>query len=368
MSQISENRWQLEREREIREAARKAREAEISQTTEIYLRRYEQQLNDLENSDLAEFALQNIATIRTEIQRVRHMNAYDGRNRSFAIGQLVQAIRYEAQENKRVAEEHQHLLREEAERAAERLRAEIKNVWIQETSNWENKQARNLAFKPLAILRKRITEENLSIADIKSAIHEIKQSAEQQAEEIRKNFAKTVQDEVAQTQKSDLLRFIETANLPQSESERLKQKIEQENQKDLTEIIQEAHQIEDTVIEKEAVRKEMVKAVYQSLKQAGFTVLNPIKQGVGEDSVVVIQASRPQGNRAKFRVRLDGAVRYEFDNYKGQRCKEDMQKVLPKLSEVYGVNLSDERVLWENPDDEHADAKPINPTHTAKSH
>jgi hypothetical protein len=45
-----------------------------------------------------------------------------------------------------------------------------------------------------------------------------------------------------------------------------------------------------------------------------------------------------------------------------------MQKVLPKLSEVYGVNLSDERVLWENPDDEHADAKPINPTHTAKSH
>ena len=31
MSQISENRWQLEREREIREAARKAREAEINQ-------------------------------------------------------------------------------------------------------------------------------------------------------------------------------------------------------------------------------------------------------------------------------------------------------------------------------------------------
>ena len=122
------------------------------------------------------------------------------RNRSFAIGRLVQAIRYEAQENKRVAEEHQRLLREEAER----LRAEIENVWIQETSNWENKQARNLAFKPLAILRKRITEENLSIADIKSAIREIKQSAEQQAEEIRKNFAKTVQDEVAQNTKSPI--------------------------------------------------------------------------------------------------------------------------------------------------------------------
>lgn len=43
-----------------------------------------------------------------------------------------------------------------------------------------------------------------------------------------------------------------------------------------------------------------------------------------------------------------------------------MAQVLPKLSEIYGVDLSDERVIWENPDDEHAEAKPITPLHTQK--
>jgi hypothetical protein len=55
---------------------------------------------------------------------------------------------------------------------------------------------------------------------------------------------------------------------------------------------------------------------------------------------------------------------YKFDNYKGQTCQKDMAQVLPKLSEIYGVNLSDERVLWSNPDDVDTEMKPI-PTQTA---
>lgn len=367
MSRIEENRWRLQREREIREQARRAREAEIKQTTEIYLHRYEQTLNDLENEGLTEFVAQSIANIRNEIQRIRTMNAYDGRNRSFEIGALVQTIRREALENRRIAEEHQRLLREEAQRQAERLQAERESVWIEATSNWENKLARNLAFKSLAELRKRIAKENWQIAEIRQAVTEIKQEAERQAVEIQNNFAKNVREETAQEQKAVLLKELEDNNLPQSQSELLKQKIEQANPENLAQIVQEANQAQDIALEDEAVRKEMVKAVYQSLKQAGFTVLRPVKQGIGDDSVVLVQASRPQGNQAKFRINLNGSVRYEFDNYKGQRCKEDMQQVLPKLSEVYGVKLSEARVIWENPDDEYADAKPVNPTHTTKS-
>ena len=79
------------------------------------------------------------------------------------------------------------------------------------------------------------------------------------------------------------------------------------------------------------------------------------------EDIVVIQARRPSGNQAKFKIELDGKVRYEFDNYRGQSCKEDMVKVLPRLSEVYGVDLSDERVIWSNPDDEDQEMKPITP-------
>ena len=41
-----------------------------------------------------------------------------------------------------------------------------------------------------------------------------------------------------------------------------------------------------------------------------------------------------------------------------------MAQVLPKLLDIYGVDLSDERVIWENPDDESATSKPITPIHT----
>lgn len=367
MSRISENRWQLQREHEIREQVRRARETEIKQTTEFYLRRYEQNLADLENQGLAQFVMQGIETLRNDIQRVRSMNAYDGRNRSFEIGRLVEILRREALEGKRIAEEHARLLREEAQRAAEKLQAERQAAWEKATGNWENKLARNLAFKPLAALRQRIAEENLSPDEIRQAVVQIQQAAEQEAFAARQTFAHTLQTEMVENQKNELLKNIETANLPQSQSERLKQKIKQATAQDLTQIAQETCREEDKALEDEAVRKEMVKAVYQSLKQAGFTVLPPVKQGDGENSIVLVQASRPQGNQAKFRVSLNGSVRYEFDNYKGQRCKEDMQKVLPKLSEVYGVDLSDERVIWENPDDEYADAKPITPIHQNKS-
>lgn len=365
MSAYHERQWRLERERQIREAERKRRENEVKQTTEMYLQQYEQRLQNLEQQGLAQFVSQSVVHIRNDIARVRTMNAYDGRNASFDIQRSINTLWGEAMETRRIHEEHQRLLAEEAKREAERLQAEKEQAW-QDASRWENKLARNLAFKELATLKKQALSEGWDIAQIQETLAELQNQYEQKAQVISQQSKKEQEQQIIDEQKQILQKQIETANLPQSESERLKAQLNASDASTLSQIANEIHQAEDTAIEDEAIRKEMVKAVYQSLKQAGFTVLNPIKQGEGADSVVVVQASRPQGNQAKFRVKLDGSVRYEFDNYKGQHCKEDMAKVLPKLSEIYGVDLSDERVIWENPDDEHAEAKPITPLHTQK--
>lgn len=365
MSAIHERQWRLEREREIRRQQQKIREAEIQTLTNSYLQQYEQRLQSLEAQGLAQFVSQSITFIRNEINRVRTMNAYDGRNRSFELRQEIDAIYQHALEARRIHEEHQRLLAEEAKREAERLQAEKEQAW-QDASRWENKLARNLAFKELVTLKKQALAEGWEIAQIQTTLANLQNQYEQKAQEVSQQNKQAQEQQVIEEQKQILQKHIETANLPQSESERLKAQLDASDTANLSQIANEIHQAEDTALENEAVRKEMVKAVYQSLKQAGFTVLNPIKQGEGADSVVVVQASRPQGNQAKFRVKLDGSVRYEFDNYKGQRCKEDMAQVLPKLSEIYGVDLSDERVIWENPDDEHAEAKPITPLHTQK--
>lgn len=371
MSAIHERQWALEREREIRQAAHQQRMKQIAQETELFLRRYESVLNELVAEGLEQYMPTEFAHVRNEIHRIRNMDAWEGREVSRVLGNFIHVLPRQAREQRRIAEEYQRLLQEEAERAAklqaEKLQAEKEQAWKNATGNWENKLARNLAFKELAALKQRIFTENFTEKDIWKAVAEIKQKAEQQAVETQQQFTKTLKIDAELAERSELIKHIETANLPKAQSERLKQQIEQASSEDLANLAQETAIAADQAFESEEVRKEMVKAVYKSLKEAGFIVLNPILQKEGDSNVVLVQASRPSGNQAKFRINLNGSVHYEFDNYRGKRCKEDMQKVLPKLSEIYGVNLSEERVIWENPDDELADAKPIAPLQQRQS-
>jgi hypothetical protein len=43
--------------------------------------------------------------------------------------------------------------------------------------------------------------------------------------------------------------------------------------------------------------------------------------------------------------------------YEGATCKKDIDSFLPKLEQVYGIKLSNERVIWENPDKISKDAR-----------
>lgn len=369
MSAYHERQWALQREREIRAEAHRRRMNEISNTTEVHLRRYEQILDDLQAEGLDELMQTEFNYARSEIHRIRNMDAWEGREVSRVLGNFMYGLPRQAREAYRIHQEHQRLLQEEQQREVERqvarLQAEKEATWQRATSNWKNKLARNLAFKALAELKQQAFDKNWCEAEIVQAVEKVKQQAEQQAVEKQQKFTQNLQVEAEQEQKIELLKTIEKANLPQSKSARLKAQLEQASGENLTQIALEAVKAEDEAIEGEAVRKEMVKAVYQSLKMAGFTVLEPkLQMDEQGNNIVLVQAARPNGNSAKFRICLDGSVIYEFDNYRGQRCKSDMQQVLPKLSEIYGVNLSKERVIWENPDDERLDAKPINPIHS----
>ena len=105
----------------------------------------------------------------------------------------------------------------------------------------------------------------------------------------------------------------------------------------------------DAAIVDEKCRRATVRAVLESLQKAGFIVGTPQRQ-VGDVDEVVISARKPAGAEANFRVTADGGLTYKFDHYEGSKCKADIGQVLPLLQEVYGIELSNERVLWENPD------------------
>ena len=72
---------------------------------------------------------------------------------------------------------------------------------------------------------------------------------------------------------------------------------------------------------------------------------------VGTVQSLLVLARRPSGEECQFVVRADGGMRYEFGNYAGNACRKDCAQVEEMLREAYGVILSNERVIWENPDE-----------------
>jgi hypothetical protein len=118
-----------------------------------------------------------------------------------------------------------------------------------------------------------------------------------------------------------------------------------------------AEKVDATVVD-ENCRRMVVRAILESLQKAGFVVGTPQRQS-GEKDEVVILARKPSGAEASFRVTIDGVMVYKFDHYDGMKCKSDIDQVLPMLQEIYGIELSNERVLWQNPDRISKSARPI---------
>lgn len=112
---------------------------------------------------------------------------------------------------------------------------------------------------------------------------------------------------------------------------------------------------EKTIMD-EKIRKETVIMIGKSLRDAGFDIEI---QGSAGDASVRILARKPSGSRAVCLVNINGEFKYKFDGYEGKACKKDIAAFKGKLDDVYGVKLSKERTIWENPDRINSEARPI---------
>ncbi len=99
----------------------------------------------------------------------------------------------------------------------------------------------------------------------------------------------------------------------------------------------------------EDVRRETLIALMETVQKLGFVVLGAPE--FTDDGGVLLLARRPSGEECQFIVRADGGMRYAFENYVGTACRKDCAQVEEMLRDAYGVVLSNERVIWENPDE-----------------
>ena len=105
-----------------------------------------------------------------------------------------------------------------------------------------------------------------------------------------------------------------------------------------------------TEIVGEKVRQKSLKIIMDAIKQRGFVVDKKnikIKRDTNEVILVALKAS---GERAEFRIFLDGRFIYDFHGYEGQACQKDIEPFMHDLEEVYGIHVTKRTEIWSNPD------------------
>lgn len=125
-------------------------------------------------------------------------------------------------------------------------------------------------------------------------------------------------------------------------------------------VLKDVEKAEVEVAVDEELRKETLRALSETMRHLGFAAEAPARQG----KWIRLRFRNLGGEQALFLVGGDGAMKYSFDGYRGAACKKDRDRVCARLSDVYGVKFSDQRIIHENPDEieksSFEDARPEN--------
>ena len=371
MSRADEYRYQIQRQRKQELDRQRVRE-----TTRPFLERYRSVLNEVASQRLDDVIPAEFLELSSELRRMEALlesDPFAARDMSRSLGARIHGLPRFAREQRRsrqeaelaAAEAFRNSQQAEIERQLQ-LRAELEAAWREGLSGWSTPVALNAAFAELQQLRERLlgnAANNMTSAQISAALREVRQRYEEDAERQLQEMKMRVQREAV----TDVL-TLQREQLEQEANKdggkraaKLREALAHaiglapaEQAEALNQLVQE----QDEAAVDESQRREVVRAVYQSLQQAGFVVDRPehlVSQGQDE---VLIRARRPAGAQADFRVNLSGHLSYKFHQYKGKTCEKDVAPVMATLQDAYGISLSDKRVIWVNPDDQDQDARP----------
>lgn len=379
MSFVAERAWRIE--------ARRRREMYLDRirvVTEGYALRNRERLESLVAQGLDTYVPEDYRRCRASLERVERLLSLDpeqARDENIRLSALMRSLGGRARENRRAAQATE---REAAQAAAESKREAARERIAAERDARADRVAQEQAAREdlLGMIRKarqslpgaverdlcqpdfkalsdEIESLSFTLSDIgqigfnlKGRIAEITGNARTKAESLRlseqrdeerSEMAAVLEDALAvYTRLGDDFAQSMIRNLQSSLADA--RVIMQSLDDSLATIRQDA---DDRAL-REAARRHAVGGLLRELRNAGFIVSEPRLEG-DEASSVVIKAQRPSGAQAAFRVNLDG-MSYKFDHYQGQACLDDADKVMPRLQDIYGIELDEEKVSWRNPD------------------
>ena len=101
----------------------------------------------------------------------------------------------------------------------------------------------------------------------------------------------------------------------------------------------------------ETVRQQSLKVIMKAVADRGFIVDKKNIKINRETNEVHMVAMKASGERADFKIYMDGKFIYDFHHgYKGQACQKDIEPFMKDLEEVYGIHVTKSQEIWSNPD------------------
>ena len=357
MSRSYSARYELERRAELE----KKRAAEFAEN--LYSR-YQSQLEAMARKGYEAYIPDELGRLSSDLDSVRTMlvadRAIEARNLTRHIGAYIGSIDVIA--NAAIARyERTERMRSEQERVRKMRRgSSLMDVYYELVGAIDDPVVINLALPDLERIQHEIEVGLASEASIRQSIASVVSKAEADSEQFKREEEERRRKACLSSQLEDAAALIEGKRFESKETTEgfadriaaLKRMLATGDIQDGSleeEIGQLGQQIEDAVIEEE-VRREAVKAIYQQLRSQEFTVEAPRRFVTEGSDYVRIVARRPSGRRVVCEVDNHGALKYRFDKYEGMTCLKDIEKFNVDLERVYSLRLSEERVLWSNPD------------------
>ena len=358
MSKSYEAEYALQREMQRQIAA-----ARVSNTTEQFYRRYTSQFEELQRKGATTYIPDEMSRLKSDLDQIRSLlvsDPFEAREISQSVGRYIHDLHGLA----RAAEQQFNLaVRMQAEARREKEKEQLNNALNEYYRQIQGipPSVANFGIKSFQELREEIVNGKvMSVEQVRSRISSISKHAEKQASEWKCAEQTRAKTESAKKRLQEAEEFVQQQKWEDNKKTQEFNDRIAKLREDLTsgkvsavEIESEVENIESAVDEEkitEEMRRQTVIAIIKQLRTQEFTVSKPQLIDNGGETYVKITAQQPSGRRASCKIDLKGKILYRFDHYQGMTCLKDIQKFNVDLERIYSVKLSDERVLWENPD------------------
>lgn len=354
MSQEAEIVFELERRR--REELFRAR---VSNKTREFYMRYQAQYDDMCSQGYLDYIpaeMERLAHDLTAIENFLTSDPATARQISQEVGSYIRSLWQLGKDARQVIQESERIAIQKAKREKAAAQSAALSRYYEVVGGLEPLVA-SFASSALNDIKNAISSGLIATAqDVEDKLHSIIADAKVDAENWKVQKNKEQEKQVILEQIEEQKEFVKTEKFEDtSKTKSLLEKLEEikrravtdnVNIKEVQKQIQSVTQETDEILVDEEVRREMVKAIYKWFSAHDFTLSKPKLI----DGAVVLSAQKPSGNRAQFKLTLDNKMFYRLDGYEGQSCLKDISSAKADWESVYGINLSDEVIKWQNPD------------------